>query len=248
MADNAPQAQQKELQLFRSRAVAEHKDYDNLLAELTANHRSRARQAYGADTLVWETAPDDAFTPLSLPDVLEPQQSASIHTVVNALEATALGVANLAEGPLPLKIDISKDVTGGPQVSVRVARFFLNVRSTLRSRCAPGQRLPASDPRRRIAADLIEVESTAAQPGIYGCEITIRLGEQMRRIPLTVHVHHVTLGRETPIATGNWSDLNTGEANPYSNLKEVRNSMLAHRITVGPSPPGPSRKRMPRAT
>jgi Na+/H+ antiporter NhaC len=36
---------------------------------------------------------------LSLPETLDPAQSASIHTVVNALEAAALGVATLSYAP-----------------------------------------------------------------------------------------------------------------------------------------------------
>jgi len=85
---------------------------------------ARARKVYAADTLVWEVPPDDAFRMLSLPEALDPPQSASIHTVAGALEAAALGVANLTDTDASLTVEVSAGPQGAPVITPRVARFF----------------------------------------------------------------------------------------------------------------------------
>lgn len=225
-------AQDEELRRLRARAMTEHKDYDRLLVELTASHRVRARQVYGSDLLFWELPPDEEFTPLSLPQQLAPRNSATIHTVVNGLEATALGIANLTERALPLKVGVSEGRAGGPKVSIRVARFVQTY-----TRIVPdvllGRDCPQTVPSGESRLIWIESESTGAQPGKYEFQVDFELGKQRFGVPLTVQVHNVTLSRATPLATGNWSDLNTGDSPPYQNLALVRDEMLANRITVG---------------
>ena len=224
------EAQLKDLDADRKRAIAQSNKYDQIRADFTASHRDRARQVYGKDTLLWETVPDDNFTMLSLPNTLSPPQRASVHTAINALEATALGVANLTDSTQPLRVTVSGTHAGGPTVTPRVARFF----ETTNARYVPDILLLTDSPHVIPAGESrlvwIGVESTGAKPGAYGYQVNIQIGAVAHRIPLVVHVHNVTLSRNTPLWTGNWSDLNTGE-HPLFPL--VRKSMLEHRITIG---------------
>jgi len=224
--------QNEELQQVLAKAITQHKEYDRLLAELTAGHRVRARQVYGDDVLAWEVPPDDAFTPLSLPEQVKPRQSATIHTVINGYEATALGVANLTEEMLPLQVGVSGGAAGAPKMSVRVARFAQTYTRIVPDILLAGDS-PQTVPPGESRMVWLETESAGVKPGTYPFEIEVGLGGQRRRVPLTVRVHNVTLSRETPLATGNWSDLNTGDSPPYQNLTRVRDEMLANRITVG---------------
>jgi len=230
--ENEAAAQREELDAFRRRAVGEAKAFDRLRAELTAGHRARAGRVYAADTLVWEVPPDDAFTMLSLPDRIDPPPSASIHTVVNALEATAFGVANLTETDLPLTLAIAGARARAPAMTLRVARFF----ETTNARYVPDVLLatdcPQTIPPGEARLIWVLAESTGAAPGTYECSVTVRIGGHAREIPVQVVVHDVTLARETPLATGNWSYLGTGEQ-PL--LPDVRDLMLSHRMTVGAS-------------
>ncbi len=227
------QAQERELAALRARAIEEFREYDKLRAELTTGHRDRAREVYESETLVWEVTPDDAFTPLSLPHELKPRRSASIHTVISALEATALGAANLTDRELPLKISLSGGENAAPRITVRVGRFFV----TGNARYVPDALLandcPQVIPSGESKLIWLESESSGAKPGLYNYEVSVHVGEKTRLIPLKVQVHDVVLSRETPLSTGNWSDLNTGDGATFGNLNEVRDAMLSHRITVG---------------
>jgi len=223
-------AQRDELKEFRTRVVAEAADFDKLRADLTARHRARARKVYATDTLVWEVPPDDAFTMLSLPQALDPPQPASIHTMVNALEATALGVANLTDKEASLTVAASAGGAGAPVITPRVARFF----ETTNARYIPDALLATDCPQVIPAGESklvwLSAESTGAAPGTYEYEATVTVGDAIHVVPVTVTVHNVVLSAETPLSTGNWSDLNTGE---YPLFAEVRDSMLSHRITMG---------------
>ena len=224
------EAQQRELQAARQRASSESENYDKIRADLTASHRDRARQVYGRDTLVWETAPDDAATMLSMPLTLRPAQSASVHTAINALEATALGAANLTDEAQPLIVSLSGGRAGGPIVTPRVGRYC----ETTNARYVPDPLLltdsPVVIPSGESRLVWISVDSGGIEPGLYDYDIDIRIGRAAHRVPLKVHVHNVTLTRETPIWTGNWADLNNGE---HPLFPAVRQSMLEHRITIG---------------
>ena len=226
-------AQRKELADFRRRVLADAKTYDALRSDLTKRHCERARQVYGKDTLIWETVPDGRFTMLSLPQMVSVPQSASIHTVVNALEATALGVANLTDKALPLEVSVSGSESAVPKVTPRVARFFV----TTNAMYVPDALLAADCPQEIPAGESklvwLSAESTGARPGAHGYQVTVKVGDDIREIPLDVHVHNVTLPPETPLSTGNWSYLTVG--NPL--CEAVRDSMLEHRITAGVAHP-----------
>jgi len=224
------EAQRRELRAARQEAITGSRHYDQIRAEFTAGHRDRARQVYGRDTLVWETFPDDAATMLSMPLTPRPAQRASVHTAVNALEATALGAANLTDEAQPLMIAITGTHKGGPTITPRVGRYC----RTTNARYIPDPLLltdsPVVIPSGESRLVWIGVESTGAMPGVYDYNVSINIGEAVHRIPLKVHVHNVTLSRETPIWTGNWSDLNNGE---HPLFPAVRRSMLDHRLTIG---------------
>jgi len=224
------EAQRQALDAACKRAIRESKNYQQIRADFTASHRDRARQVYGRDTLVWETAPDEALTMLSLPTTLSSPRHGSVHTAINALEATASGVANLTDRAQPLQIAVSGRHAGGPTVTPRVGRFF----ETTNARYVPDALLltdgPHSIPAGESKLVWIGVESTGARPGVYDYQVEIQIGQAAHRIPLKIHVHNVTLSRETPLWTGNWSDLNTGE---HPLFPKVRKSMLEHRITIG---------------
>ena len=223
-------AQRGELEGFRTRVAARAGDFEKVRAELTERHCARAREIYVADTLVWEVLPDDAFRMLSLPETRDPAQSASIHTVVNALEAAALGVANLTDIEASFTVEVSASRQGAPDVTARVARFF----ETTNARYIPDALLAAECPQVIPAGESklvwLLAESTGAAPGAYQYRVTVMVGDDIHAVPVTVTVHNVNLSAETPLSTGNWSDLNTGE---YPLYAEVRDSMLSHRITMG---------------
>ena len=223
-------AQQGELEEFRGRAIAGGKDFDELRAEVTARHRVRARSVYGVETLAWEVVPDEQFTMLSLPEVEAPPPNASVHTVVNALEATALGAANLADEAAALTVNVSGREEGTPAVVPRVGRFFETTNAMYVPDALLATDCPQVIPPGESRLVWLGVESTGAKPGVYDYQVHIRVGGAAHRIALKVVVHSVTLSQQTPLATGNWSYLNTGEG-PL--LPEVRDSMLAHRLTIG---------------
>jgi len=224
------EAQRKELSAAKQRAVTESDMLAEIRAEVTENHRGRARQVYGAETLVWETAPDDRFTMLSMPTTINSPKGASVHTVINALEATALGVANLTEDEQSLKIKVLGEHEGGPAITPRVARFFV----TTNAQIFPDALLLTDSPRVIPSGESVlvwlEVESGGARAGRYKYEVSVGVGDTVHKVPLSVVVHDVTLSLETPLATGNWSDLNNGE---FAMAVPVREEMLANRITIG---------------
>jgi hypothetical protein len=228
-----PQAsdQDADLDTFRGRVFNEYATFDALRLELTENHRVRASQVYGAEALVWEVLPDEAFTMLSFPESLNPPQTASIHTVVNALEATAVGAANLAPTSMPVTVSVSGGGAGAPAVTPRVARFF----ETTNARYIPDALLATDQPHTIPSGESrliwLLAESTGATPGTHAFPATVSVGTNVMIVPLTVEVEDVTLSAtNTPLSTGNWSDLNTGVLPGYD---DVRDSMLDHRITVG---------------
>ena len=224
--------QRQDLAAARQRTLANPDDYDAIRAALTAAHRDRARQVYGADTLVWETFPDAECTMLSLPTALAPPRAAAVHTAINALEATALGVANLSGIAQPLGVRVTgvRGRSGAPTVTPRIARFF----ETTNARYVPDALLatdcPQAIPSGESRLVWIGVESTGAAAGTHEFLVTVTVGDKVHSIPLTVHVLDVTLSADTPLSTGNWSYLNTGEQALFA---EVRESMLSHRITMG---------------
>ena len=228
-ADQAT-AQRQELDVARQMAIAHRNEYEQIRAEFTARHLDRARDVYGRETLVWETAPDDLFTMLSLPDEINPPQRATVHTAINALEATALGVANLTNSTQPLRVKISGNPAGGPAVTPRIGRFF----ETTNARYVPDALLLTDSPHVIPPGESklvwIGIESTGAKPGVYDYHVDVSVGGSSHQIPLQIHVHDVRLSQETPLWTGNWSDLNNGE---HPLFAQVRQNMLEHRITIG---------------
>ena len=172
-ADQAT-AQRQELEVARQMASAHGKEYEQIRAEFTARHLDRARDVYGRETLVWETAPDERFTMLSLPDEINPPQRATVHTAINALEATALGVANLTNSTQLLRVKISGNPDGGPAVTPRVGRFS----ETTNARYVPDALLLTDSPHviPPGASKLvwIGIESTGAKPGGRGIAIAER--------------------------------------------------------------------------
>ena len=232
---DAAAAQRKDLEDFRRRGTAEPENYEVLRARFTERHRARAREVYGAQTLVWEVVPDERFTMLSLPEVLDPPQGGSIHTVINALEATALGAANLTGKERPLSATVSPQAPGAPIVTPRVARFFLTPNAVYVPDVLLAGDCPQAIPPGESKLIWLSAETSGAAPGTYRYDVTIRTGDEIHLIPLEVHVHDVTLSKDTPLATGNWSYLDTGEDPLY---RQVRDSMLAHRITIGAAGPG----------
>ena len=228
--DTQAKAQRQDVAAARRRAVRESDKYDEIRTAITTGHRERARQVYGADTLVWETLPDEAFTMLSLPTVLSPACPATIHTVINGLEATALGAANLSTKRASLKVEVSAGGKGAPAITPRVGHFF----ETTNARYVPDALLATDCPQVLPPGESklvwLLAESTGAAAGTYQYQVTVTIGDDTHAIPLTVRVHNVTLSADTPISTGNWSDLNTGEGPLFA---EVRDSMLSHRMTMG---------------
>ena len=228
--EEVAEAQRQDVQAAMQRAVKESDKLPEIRADVTENHRARARRVYGVESLVWETVPDEKFTMLSMPKTIKPAQQASVHTVINALEATALGVANLSESEQPLKINVRGEHKGGPTITLRVAKFFV----TTNAQIFPDALLRTDSPRVIPSGESVlvwlEVESEGARPGPYEYEVFVQVGDAAHRIPLSVHVHDVTLTRETPLATGNWSDLNDGE---FAMAVPVREEMLANRMTIG---------------
>ena len=186
-------AQRQHLQAARKQAIAEGKNYEQIRATFTADHRDRARQVYAKDTLIWETVPDDRFTMLSLPTTLSPRQNASVHTAINALEATALGVANLTARTQRLIVKVTGSYGDGPTVTPRITRFF----ETTNGRYVPDILLLTDSPHviRSGESKLIwiGVESTGAEPGVYDYQVNVEVGEDAHRVPMKIQVHNVTL-------------------------------------------------------
>ena len=227
----AAAGQHEDLKQFQQRAIVESENYKALRAGFTERHRVRAGEVYDAKTLVWEIVPDEQFTMLSLPEVLTPSQSSSIHTVINALEAAAFGAANLSETERPLEVSVSGHVPGAPAITPRIARFFVtgnakkHVPDALIANDCP-QVIPPGESK----LVWLGVEGRDAMPGIYKYDIEVKIGDQVHRSPLQVQVHNITLSENTPLGTANWAYLDTGEKPLY---REVRDSMLDHRITIG---------------
>ncbi len=239
------EAQQCEVDAARQKAISDSKNYEQIRAGFTASHRDRARQVYGRDTLVWETFPDDAATMLSMPLTLGPTPTAEVHTAINALEATALGAANLTNEAQPLDIAIYP-LTGSyvfppPTLTPRVARYC----ESTNARYMPDPLLltdsPVTIPPGESRLVWLGVETKeGVKPGRYDYAVKINVGDAMHHIELKVFVHNVTLSRETPIWNGNWSDLNNGD---HPLFPAVRKNMFEHRITVGPSSTYPRPKK-----
>jgi len=225
---DAARAQRDDLDALRSQRVIRAKDYPNVRAAFTERHRQRARAAYGKDTLVWEVVPDEWFTNLSMPEELAPARRATLHTVVNALEATALGVANLHESDVSLAVSVKGNAGSAPTVTPRVARFFATVSGVVVPDALLAVDCPQVIPPGESRLVWLSAESTDAVPGTYRYEVTLATDDDTTAIPLEVHVHDVTLPKETPLCTGNWSYLDSPDKPLYA---EVRDSMLSHRIT-----------------
>ena len=227
--DQQAKAQRKDITDAKQRTTTEAKNYDQIRVQLTSRHRDRAFQVYGTPTLVWEVEPSERFTMLSLSGALDPPQRASVHTAINALEATALGVANLSTTDLPLKVTVVGSQPDEPVVTPRVGRFS----ATTNGQIVPDVLLATDSPQVIPAGESklvwIGVESTGSKPDTYTYELTVDIGLYTHRIPLNVYVHNVTLSHETPLITGNWSYLNTGEGPLFP---QIRDAMLKHRITA----------------
>ena len=224
------EAQRKDLKVFAQKARTQSDQYDKLRAQFTEQHRLRAREVYGADTLVWEVVPDDRFTMLSLPERLSPDSSGTIHTVINAREATALGASNLTDRDLPLMVSISGGGDGAPRMIIRVARFFV---TSSNARYVPDALLandcPQVIPSGESKLIWLEADSSDnASPGAYSYQITVEIGAYSQVIDLTVQVHDVTLDTETPLSVGNWSSTSS----TMTAAEELRAEMLDHRQTT----------------
>lgn len=224
------EAQRQDVEAVLQRAVREADKLPELRAGLIERQRERARQVYGRDSVVWETVPDDRFTMLSLPVSLKPTQRATVHTVVNAMEATALGVANLSSSEQPIRIEIQGAGTKSPTVTPRVARFFVTTNAQIHPDALLRTDFTHVIPSGESRLVWLEVESEGAEPGLHAYDLSVHVGDTTHAIPLSVHVHDVTLSRDTPLATGNWSDLNNGE---FEMAIPVREEMLANRMTIG---------------
>jgi hypothetical protein len=227
--------QRHDLVTFASKALREPGKYDDFRAEFTRRHCRRAREIYGTETLVWEVPPDEAFGMLSLPDTRTPSAAATIDMAVNALEASALGAANLTDQPLALEVRVAGGGIGAPKITPRIARFFL----TTNARYVPDALLAVDSPQIIPAGEAkliwLGAESAGAKPGVYSYTVTVRVGERLHTVALGLRVHDVTLSKETPLATGNWAYLDRGAGRLDD---ELRDSMLRHRITVGSASSG----------
>jgi hypothetical protein len=221
--------QRADVREFLKRSAGEPGEYDRLRAEAVLRHRLLARRVYRSDTLAWEVPPDAPFGMLSLPDQPAPAETASVSTAVNALEATALGAANLTDKPQLLAIGVSGGGPGAPTVVPRVGRFFLTANSRYVADALLATDSPQTIPSGESRLVWLACESTGAEPGTYRYEVTVAIGQQVHRVALQVVVFAVTLPPETPLATFNWAYLNAGS--PL--FEKVRTAMLSHRITVG---------------
>lgn len=207
-------------------------DFEKLRQAFTQRQRIRAQKIYGADTVVWETPPDEKFVMCSLPESIRPAREASVHTVINALEATALGVANLTDEPQPLRVSVSGGGMNAPQVTLRVARFFTTgggqyVPDALLATDCP-QVIPSGESR----LVWVGVESTGAAAGTHEYEVSVQVGKHLHPIPLEVTVHDITLSKKPQMDAFNWAYLNDGnKGDPV--YGKVREQMLTHRITDG---------------
>ena len=231
----AAERQRQDLATFASQALRQPEKYETFRAEFTRRHCRRAREIYGTETLVWEVPPDEAFGMLSLPDTRTPSATATIDMAVNALEASALGAANLTDQPLAVEVRVAGGGIGAPKITPRIARFFL----TTNARYVPDALLAMDAPQTIPAGEAkliwLGAESTGAKPGVYAYQVTVRIGERRHTVALGLRVHDVTLSQQTPLATGNWAYLDRG-AGPLD--RELRDSMLRHRITVGSASSG----------
>ncbi|MBI4356463.1 MAG: hypothetical protein HY559_01095 [Gammaproteobacteria bacterium] len=157
--------------------------------------------------------------------------------MVNALEATGLGAANLTDGKLPLNVTVTGGGEGSPKVTPRVARFFVTTNAMYVPDALLATDSPQTIPSGESMLVWLSAESTGAKPGNYNYQVTVSVGNNVHTIPLEIHVHNVVLSTKTPLSTLNWSYIDTDEY-PNLNLSKLRNSMLEHRITVGGIHPG----------
>ena len=141
-------------------------------------------------------------------------------------------MANLTDAPLPLNVRISGSRPGAPKVEPRIGRFFVTTNAMYIPDALIALDYPHVIPSGESKLLWLGVESTGAKAGIYQYEVTVKVGQEEYIVPLVVNVHNVILSRNTPLSTGNWSYLGTGE---YPLTMEVRDTMLSHRITVGAS-------------
>ena len=192
--------------------------------------RTYARRVYKANSLVWEIVPDEEFDIFSLSETIKPAQKATVHTVINALEATALGVANLTKTMQPLIVSISGGSETSPKVTPRVARFFKTVKGKHIVDALLAIDCPQSIPAGESKLVWIGVESSGVKPGVYKYEIAIKIGDFLHKIPLKVFVHNVTLSKKTPLTTFNWAYLDSGyDVEQFATTRDV---MLKHRINT----------------
>jgi hypothetical protein len=214
--------------------VGDLRQYAGQRAAVTALHRTLARAVYGTDTLVWEVPPDDQLGLLSLPSAIRPPRTASIHTVLSALEATALGAANLTAAALPLEVSVAGGGPGAPTVTARVARFFATSTGIYVPDALLAADCPQTIPSGEARLVWLEAESTGARAGAYRYDVALRIGNRSHAVRLDVFVHAVTLSPDTPLCTGNWAYLNDGypERKVAPVVKATREAMLTHRITL----------------
>ncbi len=222
-------AQRDDLAAFAQGISTDPSQYESLRAVFTEQQRIRAGQIYATDLLVWEEFPDVASSMLSLSVDLSPTPAAEINTAINALEATALGIANLSDTDLALGISIVDDTAvGAPAVSFRIGRYF----KTTNAKYVPdvlldedaSQTIPSGESR----LVWLEADSTNASPGAYSYQVTVEIGAYSQVIDLTVQVHDVTLDTETPLSVGNWSSTTS----TMTAAEELRAEMLDHRQTT----------------
>ncbi len=230
-------AQQKtDIDLFMARSLTEFKDYPKLRAEATEKHRVLARQVLQIGSLIWTVFPDEMLGMLSLPASPKASRNPVVHTIINALEAAALGAANLTDKEQPLKVEVTGNRKGAPTVTPRISRFA----STTNAMYVPDILLatdcPQTIPSGESKLVWLGVESTGVKPGKYFYKVSVEIGNVTHKSVLEVRVHKVTLSRETPLETGTWSDLDDCKL-PVQ--KDVRDDMLKHRMTVGACSCGP---------
>ncbi len=177
-------AQLQDVTELRERVAAQPSSYEEVRAQLIELHRQRARRVYGRNLLCWKVVPDEPIGFLSLPDQVNGPEvpEVEIHTAINALEAAALGLANLTEQSLPLSASVSApSAAGAPTVTVRVARYF---RTTNERYVADALLLtdsPQVIPSGETKLVWVEAESSQAQAGTYQYTVHLRVGTAIAR-------------------------------------------------------------------
>ena len=168
---------------------------------------------------------------LSMPQSLSVKSQASIDTVINAMGCTALGVANLTDKKVDLKIEVISP-KNAPAVTPRVGRFSISSNARYIADVLLATDSPQTIPSGESKQVWLIAESGDVKAGLYDYKIRIKVGSKSYDVPLKIDVHNVTLSKETPLVTGNWSDL-TATAKYREIETPVRDEMLRNRITVG---------------